>query len=596
MMDWLAGQTLRTVTGANSSDTLSLREVFEAIASVILSPEFHRQAPEYPSFSQYITGDSISEAARDVLRNLAGGTRTRRASAVLDGLGLLEGDKLAPKHSRYARTVLEKLENKPAGQVVNQAELLIRSHDQYYFEPERYRLEAQWLVVVLASLVHAGEIELAVTGDKLDASKMSVLANLPMEDLTDFKHIQAPKDFNVKALKALLTLLGMQERLAASIQQGDDAVVRDMMDQLEKQVKSLVQGQQLLKDRLPLWGQQVLEEDEASTFKQRLDSAKQFLEALQRYNTPGKLKNLRETPEEIEAQQGALNSWQTLQQLEKIVRELQAPCSYLSQAQQILPEDHPWQDEVKAARTDLRQDLQDKEKRLSGTLANSTLARLEKLAQAYRDAYIKLYGNARLTLAQDKEKAALMHDDRLQTLDKLAGIELLQTASEKLSQWRNDWAQLKVAEAIDPKVLAMNPQPVDFSPRSERMVLSATDRLGDLDSELDMLLTQWTDSLADSLADPFLDQSLLKQEQQQLIQQFQNKRELPQPLSRDFIDAVNELFSGLEPVTISSKQLINTLGGLGTPLTTKELIERFTALVEESTKGKEKDKVRILFE
>ncbi len=596
MMDWLAGQSLRTITGASSSDTLSLKEVFEAIASVILSPEFSRQAPEYPSFSQYITGDSIDEAARDVLRNLSGGTRTRRASAVLDGLGLLVGDKLEPRQSSFAKTILGKLDSKPAGQVVNHAELLIRSHDQYYFEPETYRLEPQWLVVLLASLVHSGEIELAIMGDKLDASKVGVLANASLDELIHFKHIQAPKDFNVKALKALLNLLGMQDGLASSIQQNDEAVVRDMMDQLEKQIRELVQGQQLLKGRLPLWGQQVLEEDEASTLKQKLDNAKQLLEVLQRFNTPGKLKNLKVTPEEIDAQGETLQSWQQLQQLATVVNELQTPCNYLSQAQQILPEDHPWQDSVKAARQDLRQDLQDVDKRLSSGFKSATLARLEQLAQHYRDAFINLYNDARLTLAQDKQKAALMNDDRLQTLDKLAGIDLIVTASDNLSQWRHEWAALKVAEAIDSKVLAMNPQPVEFSPRSERSALSAASKLEDLDGRLDSLLTQWTDSLSDGLADPFLQLDLLKPEQKQLIEQFLKNRQLPQPLERHFIDAVNELFSGLDPVMISQKALISKLGGTGTPLTTRELIERFTALIEDSTRGKEKDKVRIIFE
>ena len=296
MMDWLAGQSLRSVTGASANDTLSLKEVFEAIASVILNPEFNTQAPEYPAFSQYITADSIDGATKDVLTNLSGGVRTRRASAVMDALNLIDGDNLAPKQSPFAKTVLDKLESKAAGQVVNHSELLVKVHEEYYFEPDSYRLEAQWLVVLLASLVHAGEIELAITGDKFDASKISLLANTPLDDLKHFKHIQAPKDFNVKALKALLNLLDMQEGLATSIQQSDEAVVRDMMDQLEKQVRELVQGQQLLKDRLPLWGQHVLEEDEANTLKTKLNDTKQFLETLQRYNTPGKLKNLKVTP------------------------------------------------------------------------------------------------------------------------------------------------------------------------------------------------------------------------------------------------------------------------------------------------------------
>ena len=594
MMDWLAGQTLRSVTGSSSNETLTLKEVFEAIASVILNSEFNTQAPEYPTFSQYITADSIDNAAKDVLNNLSGGVRTRRATAVMDALQLLDADKLAPRQSQYAKTILEKLESKPAGQVVNYSELLKKAHEQYYFEPESYRLEAQWLIVLLASLVYAGEIELAITGERFDASKIKQLADTPLDDLTHFKHIQAPKDFNVKALKALLNLLGMQEGLATSIQQGDEAVVRDMMDQLEKQVRKLVQGQQLLKDRLPLWGQHALEEEEANELKHKLESTKQFLESLQRYNTPGKLKNLKVTPEEIESQADTLESWAQLKQLTAVVNDLKEPCNYLSQAQRILPPDHSWQESVKSVRQTIREGLADKDKRLSKGFKSSVLTQLETVAKTYRDTFVQLYNNARLTLAQDKQKAALMNDERLHTLDKLAGIDLM--PSENLSQWRHEWASLKVAEAIDPKVLAMNPQPVDFSPVNESSHIPAASKLDWLDSQLDILLSQWTGSLSDNLADPFIQMDLLKPEQKQQIEQFLKDKQLPAPLELTFIEAVNQLLTGLEPVNISQQDLIAKLGGKGTPLTTKEAIERFTALINEKTRGKDKEKVRIIFE
>ena len=276
------------------------------------------------------------------------------------------------------------------------------------------------------------------------------------------------------------------------------------------------------------------------------------------------------------------------------MNDLKEPCNYLSQAQQILPEDHSWQDDVKAARQDLRQGFNDQNKRLNSSFKTSSLARLDKLAQEYRDAFVQLYSKARLTMQQDKQKAALMSDDRLQTLDKLAGIDLM--PSDSLSQWRNEWAALKVATNIDPKQLAVNPQSVDFSPRTEHASISAASKLDWLDSQLDILLSQWTDSLNDNLADPFIQKDLLKPEQKQLIEQFLKAKQLPAPLDLSFIEAVNQLLTGLEPVNISQQSLIDKLGGKGTPLTTKEIIERFTALIEDSTRGKEKDKVRIIFE
>ena len=51
---------------------------------------FQEQAPEYPSFSVLITGDNRAQAAQDAMRAIAGQSRTKQATAVLDALELLD--------------------------------------------------------------------------------------------------------------------------------------------------------------------------------------------------------------------------------------------------------------------------------------------------------------------------------------------------------------------------------------------------------------------------------------------------------------------------------------------------------------------------
>ena len=91
-----------------------------------------------------------------MIRWLAGGVKNNLATAVLDGLELLDGDKLKPHNSRYAKVVLEKLEGKPPGQVVNRKELITVKNDVEI--ESQYQLEPEFLLIVLLALVQNGNI------------------------------------------------------------------------------------------------------------------------------------------------------------------------------------------------------------------------------------------------------------------------------------------------------------------------------------------------------------------------------------------------------------------------------------------------------
>lgn len=61
------------------------------------------------------------------------------------------------------------------GQVLNRGELVSGDADVEYFAPIKFRLEPDLLVTVLGGLVYAGDIVLAITGDKIDSGKITLL-------------------------------------------------------------------------------------------------------------------------------------------------------------------------------------------------------------------------------------------------------------------------------------------------------------------------------------------------------------------------------------------------------------------------------------
>ncbi len=91
-------------------------------------------------------------------------------------------------------------------------------------------------MAVLGGLVYSGDIVLAITGDKIDSGKLSLLAERSLDDLKAFKHIEAPKEINVAVLRALFEVLGLPTGLAQMATQGKEEPVKE----LQKAVSELV--------------------------------------------------------------------------------------------------------------------------------------------------------------------------------------------------------------------------------------------------------------------------------------------------------------------------------------------------------------------
>lgn len=96
-------------------ETINFRDLVNTIAGVCLAPNFENQAPDYPFFSILITGNNRTQATQDALRAIAGQNRTKQATAVLDALDLLDGEKIDPYKSTYTRFILDVVKQKATG-------------------------------------------------------------------------------------------------------------------------------------------------------------------------------------------------------------------------------------------------------------------------------------------------------------------------------------------------------------------------------------------------------------------------------------------------------------------------------------------------
>ena len=599
LMEWAKGHSLRELSGIGPSERINFRDIVNAVAGICLEKHFADQAPDYPRFSVLVTSENRAQATQDAFRAIAGSTKTRQATAVLDALELLDGDRLDPYRSRYANHILDLARKKGHGQVVNRSELI---HDVYgveYLAPQSLRLEPEWVAVVLAALVHAGELVLAIPGKKFDATGLSTLAATPIDELVHFKHVERPKEWNLPALKTLFELLGLTPGMVQLVTQGKDEPVQELHKAEIKTVERLVLAQQRIQHGgLSFWGRSLLSEPESAEIRLRLEQTKAFMESLQAFNTSGKLKNFRYDAAEVSAHRTGIDALEEVETLQGLIAELGAPASYLAAAETALPADHEWVDRMRTVRDDLLKQVTDTAKRSSPEFHQHALRSLNELKKSYADTYLKLHARARLGVSEDKRKAALMRDDRLETLKKLSTIELMPV--QGLTDLQNRLAAIKTCSDLTAQELQTSPicPHCGFKPAEEKSVVAATQTLGAIDDEIDTMVQSWTETLLLNLDDPTTSANLdlLKADARELIKTFLRDRELPHDLSQEFLRALREALSGLIKVVVKANDLRSALVAGGSPATPAELKKRFDDYLDSLTRGKEAGKVRIVLE
>lgn len=596
--EWAKGKSIREFSAINPHERINFRDLVNTIAGVCLDTHFKDQAPEYPFFSVLITGANLTQAALDALRTIAGQSRTKQATAVLDALELLDVDRIDPSKSKYAKYILDVAKKKGHGQVVNRSELVQDVQGVEYLAPQSLRLEPEWTVVVLAALVYAGELVLAIPGNKFDATSLPQMAGTRIDELAQFKHVERPKDWNLPALKALFELLGLAPGNAQLVTQSKDEPVQQLQKTVTDTVEKLVTAQQTLQNGLYFWGRNFIADDEAQKLKAKLDETKTFLESLQAYTTPGKLKNFRYSAQEVKEYENGLKVLEETRSLKELVGDLGSLASYLSNAEAVLPTGHELIEIMKTTRDKVLTEISDPTKRGNAAFRQQTQRKLSELKKEYLQAYLGMHAKARLGVNDDKRKSRLTGDKRLKDLQQLITIDLMPL--QHLSEFQNRLASLKSCFALTEQELDASPEcpHCSFKPAIELQSAPAAVVLEGLDNELDKLVENWTQTLLDNLEDPTTKDnlSLLKPKQRKLVDGFIQERVLPSDFSQDFIKALKEVLSGLVKVSIKAGDLRIALLTGGAPATPEEMKKRFEEYLDQLTKGKEPGKVRIVIE
>jgi predicted ATPase len=575
----------------------SVRDLVNIAGSVCLAPHFVNASPDYPIFSVLVTRKNREQAAQEAIKWITGGVKSKQGTAVLDALNLLDGEQLRPRDSRYGTHVLDLLGQKKKGQVLNRSELVADEDGVDYWS--RFRLEPEFLAVVLAALVHSGDLVLSIPGAKLGASAIDQLGRTPVSDLANFKHVEQPKGLPLGPLKELFDLLGLAQGKLVSESTRDQAV-QDLQVQVAARVNKLVLAQSKLQEGLTFWGRQLLSDQETSEWSTKLGGAKDFLESLQAFNTAGKLNNFPHDTTTVTAQKPGLDLIAEVDALLELIAQVGPQTAYLATAEAVLPADHEWVQQVKAAKTDLLTKVTSPSQRADSSFQRHLAQTLSTLKSSYQDAYLDLHRRAHLGPKDDARKAALTNDIRLKQLQKINRVEIM--PHQQINSFQDTLFGLPTCFTLSRQDLEATPvcpetqyRPVEKPPGAQ----SAAEILSGLDERLDRLVNDWTKTLLSNLDDPtvaanidLIGDAVGKAE----LETFLKDKELPDEVSPAFEKVLQEVMTGLEKVAVTQEDLHGALVQGGIPCTVEELQGRFESYVADLTRGKNASKVRVVVE
>jgi len=574
----------------------SKEQVVSNIASTLLEDYFCQQMPNYPKFTllrSSLTSEnrsSILKAARMKIVNP--GMPNRDGEAILAGLGLMQENQLSVDGSPYAISIMDMIDNKGEGQVLNRDEILHRffkdwEHD---WRTNDYNIDADFEFLVLSTMVAMGKIEIDLPGGKnINAANLKEIVDLPQETFYSFSHVRRPKGMNKEAVRELfLGILG-----------------KDMLSQLQNQeiyAQLLSKAREIAADAVKTGHEivggiflddiELLTSTEAMSIKNRLDALAGMCDKLPSYATPAKMRNIPWPADFIKETLSAAKKITDVRELMTFVNDFRSRLSYLSQAKQYMTDDEMKQ-KVDAALqkiNDIIPVMKDDQK------VNAFKLELDQLMGMYAVWYKDQYDRMHITGLQDADKRKIMNCNEKHVCDSICGADYDKgyfSVDSQYTEWCRKMSSLTVGSSTVNKESILRTPYQGFNP--VQFVGRQLPQLSDLKAELEEIFNKVDETLHAILKDKELlkNKDILDSSELGLLDRFNNNGEDLRPENAErLVEIVGKLHTGIHkiPITIDNFRSV-----FNRPMTPEDAIKAFRKYIDSLTLGNKEDNVRIIF-
>ena len=579
------------IMGGQYKPNNPFKETMELVASICLDEYFTEKYPNYPCFKTLITFKNKGENLKAAYERFAG-RKSQPANLILESFGLLEGDKITVQNSRYAKAVIKRLSGMPAKAVINFSDIYEERFDEYV--DSEFQIDYGLYPIVLLALVYTGNAVLSLrNGTILTASNLDILPKTSMADIQSFKYISKPKDIQLAELVHLYEILDLPTGLVTNPSRREVGLVQ-MLSKTQEVVQNAAKARSRLQNNNQLWGEPLVAEHIAASYQKALTNVIDTLGNFKsRFNTVPKLNNFAYTTEEIDNLEKDIRVVSVVLAYDEFRNDCSDAVSYIMNLDR-MDLGAGLKNEIDEARDRFRQIRDDISIEIDGAgAAAEVVDDLEKIKSKYISIYYEEHNKKRLGINDGKRKGEIISSVELANLERLAGLSIFSYA--KVKAIKDELSSLKICYDLTPPML----KTTHFCTKCNYLLGSheppVKGRLDDIESRIDGLLFDWTNTLLNTITDPFAQDQMqyLSGEQRRVIEDFVRLKKLPEKVDVFFVDAVKALLDGFEAVELSAGELIDELENLG-PCDVATFRKKIDSYINSYTKGKDQDKLRLV--
>ncbi len=569
------------------------KETMDLVSSICFDNFFNELYPEIPIYKTVITLRNQADTIRAGFDRYAG-RKNQQANSLLESYGLLDGENITVKNSKYAQYFIKELDKLPAKAVINFSDIYTESFDGYY--DKRFKISYAHLPVVLLALVHTGHAVITLgNGTTLTASNLDIIPKTSVADLYEFKYLSKPKDVQLAELVHLFEILELPVGLINNPAQRENGV-EQLLKKAQEVATLAVKAASKLNGEFVLWGEPLIATHIANGYKNACSRIVDiFGNFSAKFNTVAKLNNFAYTMDEIDQVQKDIEIAKTVMEYERFKIECLSNVSYMMNLER-MNLGAAFLSELETSKELVRKIRDDISKEMNGEIsASDANLALEKVKTKYIDLYFAEHQKKRLGVNDAKKKGEIISSAELANLKKLKAIEIL--SSSKIEAIETQLTSLIVCYDLTVEDLKVSPICKNASCRFslDSNDVSIKGKLDDIEDKIDNLLAEWAITLLNTISDPLVlaQETFLTSEQQKAIKKFITEKKLPDKIDHFFINAVRALLKGFEPVTISANEFIDKLDAIG-PCDVNTFKNKLNEIVSSYIVGKDNDKLRIV--
>lgn len=584
-------QLIEVLKGKYNRD-MTFKDTIDLASSICLDEYFGTIYPGFPVMKTKITRKNQAENVRAAFDYFAG-RKNQQATLMLQSFGLLDGDKIRPEGSKYASYYIDMIKKLQPHGVLNYSDIFQPANDNM-FEDKEFRINFLFTPIIFLSLVYAGHAVITLKdGSTITASTLDKVPKTSVLDLYEFKYLSRPAQISMAELKKLFEVLEINPALMDNPNDREKGVT-ELLQKAKEYTNSAVVAERRLTEGFELWGEPLANQQQVNMMRKAANAVKdEFANYSAKFNTPAKLNNFSLTSEQIDELEKQIELLKRIPEYITFKTECQNVVTYISSIEYIELGSSMKSaiEDGKAEFREIRDSIMDG---VAGDVAaGKVVAKLDKIKEKYIDIYFEEHKKKRLGIDDAKRRGKIQEGQALSNLRKLKGIEILSGA--KLSELEQSMAELKVCYSLTPQDLKSSPICPHCRFSLEDKAKNVAGQMEQMEDRIDLMVAEWIKMLLDTLSDPIiLDQKkFLKAQEAKAIDDFVSSGMLPKKVDDFFVNSINALLKGFEPVVIEMEDLMHQLEELP-PMDESSFKAKINDIVAGYTKGKDTSKLRIV--